>query len=285
MVARYAECVPRVDADGVELFYESLGEGTPFVLQAHDHSPWLVFQAPYFAQFYRVITFDRRGTGRSASPPGAWSMADFARDLRALLDALGIDRAIIGGSSLGGIVAAQFGVDYPERALALIVGHTVPYLWELGREWIRDLMQDARPSLGPQPRSFEWESVGPPTTNPVFAASPMGQLVASLGTGLGRTREDVLAMHEAMLGWDQRPRYPELERLGLPSLILVGANEPQKTLELAYEWHQHLRGSEFVVLRDSYHAAPRENALVWNQTVHAFLKRHDLGGCTQLSSH
>ena len=88
--------MPRIDADGVELFYESLGEGTPLVLQAHDHSPWLFFQAPYFSQFYRVITFDRRGTGRSASPPGPWSMADFARDLRGLLDALGIERAIIG---------------------------------------------------------------------------------------------------------------------------------------------------------------------------------------------
>jgi 3-oxoadipate enol-lactonase len=156
--------VPRIDADGVELFYESLGEGTPLILQAHDHSPWLFFQAPYFAQFYRVITFDRRGTGRSASPPGPWCMADFARDLRALLDALGIERAIIGGSSLGGIVAAQFGVDYPDRALALIIGHTVP-------------------------------------------------------------------------------------------------------------------ASKFIMLRDTYHAAPRENALVWNKTVHAFLERHNLGGC------
>lgn len=268
--------MPRIDVDGVELFYESLGEGTPFVLQAHDQSPWLFFQAPYFRQHYRVITFDRRGTGRSASPPGPWSMADFARDLRGLLDALGIDRAIIGGSSLGGIVTAQFGVDYPERCLALIVGHTVPYLWDLGREWICELMRDAQPNLGPQPRSYDWELVGPPTTNPTFATSPMGLLAASVGTGLGRDRESVLLMHGAMLGWDQRPRYAELEQLTVPALIVVGANEPQKTLELAYEWHQHMRGSEFVVLRDTYHAAPRENALVWNQTVHAFLRRHGL---------
>jgi len=270
--------VPRIDADGVELFYESLGEGTPLVLQAHDHSPWLFFQAPYFSQFYRVITFDRRGTGRSASPPGPWSMADFARDLRGLLDALGIERAIIGGSSLGGIITAQFGLDYPDRTLALIVGHTVPYLWDLGRQWIRDLMADPRPSLGPQPRSYAWETVGPPTTNPAFAASPMGQLVASVGTGLGRERDAILAMYGAMLDWDQRPRYAELARLEVPSLVLVGANEPQKTLELAYEWHQQMASSEFIILRETYHAAPRENALAWNRTVHAFLDRHGLGG-------
>src|SRR5262249_42253012 len=131
--------VPRLTtSDGVELFYESLGDedSTPLVFQAHDHSAWMFFQVPYFSQFYRVLTFDRRGTGRSSSPPGPWSMADFARDVRRLLDAFEVERAIIAGNSLGGIVAAQFGLDYPDRALALIVGHSVPYLWDLGRDWI-----------------------------------------------------------------------------------------------------------------------------------------------------
>ena len=77
--------MPRIDADGVELFYESLGEGTPLILQAHDHTPWMFFQAPIFSQTYRFVTFDRRGTGRSASPAGEWSVPDWARDLRALM--------------------------------------------------------------------------------------------------------------------------------------------------------------------------------------------------------
>jgi pimeloyl-ACP methyl ester carboxylesterase len=273
--------VPRVDAGAVELFYESLGEGMPLVLQGHDHTPWIACQAPYFSQRYRFLTYDRRGTGRSASPPGPWSMADFARDLRGLLDALGIDKAIVGGSSLGGIVTAQFAVDYPERTLALIVGHTTPYLWDLARDWIDGLLNDPKPSLGPQPRSYEWEPIGPPTTSPAFAASPTGQLLAAIGTGMGRDQQAIRNMLEAMLGWDQRPRYAELRQLQVPSLVIVGANEPQKTLEGAYEWHQQMAGSEFVVLRDCYHAAHRENALLWNQTVHGFLERHGLGGARE----
>ena len=79
--------MPRIDAGGVELFYESLGEGTPLVLQAHDHTPWMFFQAPIFSQWYRFITYDRRGTGRSASPPGDWNVSHFASDLCGLLDA------------------------------------------------------------------------------------------------------------------------------------------------------------------------------------------------------
>src|SRR3989442_14220583 len=94
--------MPRVTVGpAVELYYESLGEGTPIVFQAHDHTPWLFFQAPVFSQRYRVLTYDRRGTGRSSSPSGDWTATDLARDLAGFLDALAIDRAIVAGSSLG----------------------------------------------------------------------------------------------------------------------------------------------------------------------------------------
>src|SRR5258706_16348582 len=92
--------MPRVMAGAVELFYESLGEGTPMVLQAHDHTPWLFGQAPVFSQRNRFIAYDRRGTGRSAGPPGEWTAAELANDPASFPDALGIDNAIVGGSSL-----------------------------------------------------------------------------------------------------------------------------------------------------------------------------------------
>jgi 3-oxoadipate enol-lactonase len=271
--------MPSIDAASVTLYYESLGEGAPLVLQAHDHRSWLFFQAPYFAQYYRFLTFDRRGTGRSANPPGPWTIAGFARDLRAFLDALGIEQAIVGGSSLGGMIAAQFAVDYPQRVRAVIIGHTVPYLWDLAREWVSALMDAARAGrtgIDVQPRSFMGEESGPPTINPAFAQSDVGRLIASVGTGVGRDLEAVLKMHEAIRGWDQRPRYQDLRALRVPALVIVGANEPQKTIELAYEWHQQIPGAEFVILRDTYHAGPRENPLVWNRVVHEFLRRNGL---------
>src|SRR5438093_58001 len=113
--------MPRVAARDVELYYESLGEGTPMVLQAHDHTPWLFCQAPVFSLRYRFLTYDRRGTGRSSSPPGDWTAADLANDLAGLLDALDIDKAIVGGSSLGGVVTAQFAVDHRRLARVGVV--------------------------------------------------------------------------------------------------------------------------------------------------------------------
>ena len=61
--------MPYANAGEIKLWYESLGEGIPFILTAHNHRRYLSFQAPYFAQFYRVIVFDRRGTGKSDGEP------------------------------------------------------------------------------------------------------------------------------------------------------------------------------------------------------------------------
>lgn len=272
--------MPRVMAGGVELFYESLGEGTPLVLQGHDHTAWLFGQAPVFSQRYRVIVYDRRGTGRSSSPDGDWSAADLANDLARLLDALGIERAIVGGSSLGGVITAQFAVDHPGRALALIIGHTVPYLDDAGRAWLEQQIADARagrPVIARQPAD-RGEGDGPPTTDPAFAASPLGRMIATTGTGLGRTPQDVARAIAVLRDWDQRPRKADLAKIRVPTLVIVGEREPRSTIEGAREWASWIHGAEFLVLPGAHHAAPREAAPAWNAAVQAFLDRHGLGG-------
>ncbi len=271
--------MPRIQANGIELFYEQAGEGTPLVLQGHHHIPWMVTQLPYFSQFYRVITFDRRGTGRSASPPGDWTNADFAADLRGLLDALEIDRAIVGGASLGGVIACQFGLDYPERALGLIIGHTVPYFREDSQQWIDEQIEVIRAGGRPivdQPKSFPWEESGPPTQRPGFAETDLGRYTATLSGGLGNSAADAINALRAIRAWDTRPRAAEMAALPMPVLVLVGGNESQKTITLSYEWHQSIPGSEFIILPNTHHGAARENPIGWNAAVHGFLRRHGL---------
>jgi pimeloyl-ACP methyl ester carboxylesterase len=267
-------------AGPVELYYESLGEGTPLVLQGHDHTAWLFGQAPVFSQRYRVLVYDRRGTGRSSSPDGEWSAADLASDLAGFLDALGIERAIVGGSSLGGVITAQFAVDHPGRTLALVIGHTVPYLDDAGRAWLEQQVADARagrPVIARQPADSS-DREGPPTTDPAFAASPLGRMIATTGTGLGRTREDVARAIAVLRDWDQRPRKADLAKIRVPTLVIVGEREPRATIDGSREWASWIPGAEFVVLPGAHHAAPREAAPAWNAAVQGFLDRHGLGG-------
>ena len=271
--------MPRVMAGPVELYYESLGEGTPLVLQGHDHTAWLFGQAPVFSQRYRFLTYDRRGTGRSSSPDGDWTAADLANDLARFLDALGIEKAIVGGSSLGGVVTAQFAVDHPGRALALIFGHTVPYLDAEGRVWLEGEIETARagrPAIVRQPRSSADAKEGAPTTDPVFAASPWGKLMAATGTGLGRTRDDRVRAIAVLRDWDQRTRKADLAKIDVPTLVIVGEHEP--AVESAREWASWIPGARFVVLPGAHHAAHREAAPAWNAAIQRFLDENGLGG-------
>ncbi len=270
--------MPYANAAGIRLYYESVGEGTPFILHAHEFIRWMPFQVPYFSQFYRVIVFDRRGTGRSDDPPGPWSAADLAADICNLQDELGIERAIVGGNSLGGVVSAQFGLDYPNRAVALVIGHTVPYLWPLCRVWLDEQVELARrgePVILRQPRSYDWEEEGPPTVAEGFESSRTGRYLATLNRSLG-DREATVKMLRVLSEWDQRPRYPEMQRLDIPVLVIVGGNEPQKTIELSYEWHNEFKQAEYVILPNTHHGAAVENPTGWNQAVHGFLRRHGL---------
>ena len=82
------------------------------------------------AQRFRVIRYDHRGQGRSPVPPGPYEIADLGRDVVALLDRLGIERASVGGVSLGGMVTLWLGAHAPERVDRLVPMCTSPYIAE-----------------------------------------------------------------------------------------------------------------------------------------------------------
>jgi len=78
--------------------------------------------------------------------------------------------------------------------------------------------------------------------------------------------------------WDQRPRKADLAKIDVPTLVIVGDNEPRTTIEGSREWASWIPGAQFVILPGAHHAAPREAAPAWNATVQRFLDEHGLGG-------
>ena len=111
--------------DSVKLYYEDSGSGTPIVFVhefAGDYRSWEP-QVRYFARGYRCITYNARGYPPSDVPAEAARYSqDRARDdIRAVLDALKIDKAHIVGLSMGGFAALHFGFTYPQRARSLVV--------------------------------------------------------------------------------------------------------------------------------------------------------------------
>lgn len=116
--------MPFADLGGVRLFYTDDGASrtTPLLLVhgfAADSHDWM-WHLPELSREHRVIAPDLRGHGYSEAPETGYRPHDFAADLTALLDHLGIDRVIAIGHSLGTIVATVLAVEHPERVTALV---------------------------------------------------------------------------------------------------------------------------------------------------------------------
>src|SRR5699024_7948037 len=111
--------------DGVRLYYEEAGTGTPIVYVhefAGDHRSWQP-QMAHFARNYRCVTYGARGFPPSDVPaePERYSQARAVDDIAAILDAIGEEKAFIVGNSMGGFAALHFALTYPERTLGAVV--------------------------------------------------------------------------------------------------------------------------------------------------------------------
>jgi len=111
--------------DGVKLFYEETGAGTPIVFVhefAGDHRSWEP-QVRHFSRRYRCIAYNARGYPPSDVPESfeGYSQARSRDDIRCVLDALGIQRAHVVGLSMGAFATVHFGIAYSHRALSLTV--------------------------------------------------------------------------------------------------------------------------------------------------------------------
>jgi len=118
--------MPHVSTDdGVKLYYEEAGSGTPVVFVhefAGDYRSWEP-QVRYFSRRYRCIAFNARGWPPSEVPENLadYSQARACDDIRSVLDGLRIDRAHIVGLSMGGFATLHFGLTYPSRARSVLV--------------------------------------------------------------------------------------------------------------------------------------------------------------------
>lgn len=114
--------------NGIDVYYERWGHG-PRLLFFNGSGTTLEttrFLVEMFAEGFEVVVHDQRGLGRTAIPPGPYTMADYAADGAALLDHVGWDTARVAGVSFGGMVAQEFAVTWPERVERLALLCTSP---------------------------------------------------------------------------------------------------------------------------------------------------------------
>jgi len=250
---------------GVRIWYRDTGgDGVPvvFVHAATGSSQVWEYQLPAFtAAGYRVVTYDRRGFGRSVIDPGGVQPGSGADDLLALIERLGIGRFHLVGTAAGGGIALDFALSFPQRLRSLVVANAIggvqdkEYL-ELGQR-IRPAQFDALPpdfrELGPSYRAakpsgtrrwLELEHASRPQ------GSPPAQTVRN------------------------RITFALLEEMKVPTLLLTGDADlyaPPAVLRL---FAARIKNSESIVLPEAGHSAYWEQPEIFNRTVLEFIRKH-----------
>lgn len=172
---------------------------------------------PGLAAGLRVIRYDHRGQGRSPAPPGPYEIADLGRDVVALLDRLGIERASVGGVSLGGMIAMWLGAHAPERVDRLLPMCTSPYVPDA--PWA-ERSAAVRQAASTEPIAdsvvANWLTPGYAREHPEAREWLRAQLVASPPEGYA-------ACCGAIERMDLRD---DLRRIEAPTLVVSAANDP-----------------------------------------------------------
>ncbi len=250
-----------IERDGVTVYYEALGSG-PAILLSHGYgatSQMWAGQLELLSADYRLIVWDMRGHGQTDSPEdlSCYSEAETVADMAAILDAEGVDDAVIGGLSLGGYMSLAFHLVHPERTRALMLFDTGPGYnnpkaregWNTGMAIPRAeaLEQDGLAALG--------------------GSEEVRVSTHRSAAGLARAARGMLAQ------FDNRV-IQSLKSIEKPTLVLVGENDTPFLAGTDYMANRILN-STHVVVPDAGHAANIDNPSAFNDAVSLFL--NDLG--------
>jgi 3-oxoadipate enol-lactonase len=262
--------------DGTRIYFETFSprvrSGQPRRREREDAPPvlsvmglgangrlWAPAVRRLLASGYDVIVFDNRGCGRSSTPWRPWTTRTMAGDAVAVLDELGVERAHVGTASLGGMVAQELALEFPDRVSSLVLGATtggLPRLDFAPRRGLQIIVGAGLRSLGPgsdpeqrvrdwlctavsedfaagcQPGDEAWETVAAMLEDPISQRGLAQQLLAFL-------------RHSS---WSRLPR------LSIPVQVHHGTEDPLIPFAAGRELARRIPGAEFVVHEGAGHA-------------------------------
>jgi pimeloyl-ACP methyl ester carboxylesterase len=244
--------------DGVRLYYEDHGTG-PAVLLTHGYSSTSQMwrgQVAAFKDRYRLIVWDMRGHGESDYPhdPALYSLAHTVADMAAVLDECGLDKAVIGGLSLGGYSTLAFHLAHPERCTALLLCDTGPGF----KKDESRLAWNERANK----RAERWESEGLAALGP---SAEVKQAKHRDATGLAHAARGMLAHENSNV-------IESLPGIDKPTLVVVGEDDTPFLGATDYMVAK-IPGSRKVVVSKAGHSSNIDNPTEFNAAMGSFLDR------------
>jgi pimeloyl-ACP methyl ester carboxylesterase len=249
--------MPKIDRDGIKIHYEVHGDGPPLIL-THGYSSTSAMwtgQVEALSKHHKLILWDMRGHGQSDYPdsPSAYSEALTVGDIAALLDAVGVGKAIVGGLSLGGYMSLAFYRAHPKRVSALLIIDTGPgFRKDDAREvWNKRALDTAD--------RFEREGL-----EVLKSASRERSTVSHRDArGLALAARGMLTQRDARV-------IEVLPEIRVPSLVVVGADDTPFLAASDY-MAAKIPGAEKVVIPAAGHAVNIDQPQAFIEAVLPFL--------------
>lgn len=250
--------MPEAKVNNIELAYETYGEGEPLVI-AHGYTASMEMwdgQIGPFSERYRVVVYDMRGHGESEAPPSddpGYTLDSYVDDQKALMDHLGIERAYVGGLSMGGMIAMRFALKHPDAVRALLLFDTTAAITTDAQQ---KQLEKNRGALEALARS---QGVSAVMRN-LYAqrAETMGVSgTDQLPGGVQRHIERLDRMSaDGFIGagralFDQKSVLERLSHIAAPTLILVGDQDALRGP--SEQMHERMPQARFVLIKGSTH--------------------------------
>ncbi|HST24046.1 MAG TPA: alpha/beta fold hydrolase [Blastocatellia bacterium] len=264
--------MPYAESDGVKIYWEEHGSGPPLLLimgLGYTLDMWNR-ALPALAERYRTIVFDNRGVGRSDVPPGPYSIQAMAADARAVMEAAGIDKGHVFGVSMGGMIAQEFALQYPERVKSLVLGCTAC----------------GGPKAVPAAPGVFAMLMARATMTPEEAIRAMIPFIYDNATPRERIEEDLnirrrtlasvagyTAQVQAIMGWQS---YNRLSQITAPTLVIHGESDQLVPPENGKLIAEMIAGAKLVMLEKASHLFVTDQTEASIDAVLSFLNNHSL---------
>jgi pimeloyl-ACP methyl ester carboxylesterase len=249
--------MPKIDRNGVRIYYEVHGDGPPLILTHGYSSTSAMWQGQIAAlsKHHKLVLWDMRGHGQSDYPedPTAYSEAATIGDIKALLDAVGARRAIVGGLSLGGYMSLAFYRAHPGRVAALLIIDTGP---GFKKDEAREAWNKRAYETGER---FEREGLAVLRSG----SRERSSVTHRDARGLALAARGMLTQHDASV-------IELLPAIGVPSLIVVGADDTPFLAATDY-MAAKIPGATKVVIPSAGHAVNIDQPQAFIDAVLPFL--------------
>lgn len=251
---------------GTRLYYEVAGAGPALVL-IHGFTLDTRFWDAQFAALsadFRVLRYDLRGFGRSATPDAPYAHTD---DLAALMQHLGIERAVLGGLSMGGWIATHFALEHPDKTRALALADATLLGCDWSPEWKslwREIYAVAEQS-GIAAAKRRW------LEHPIFAPARRDERLAAR---LEQMVEDYSGWHWLNADTHRPIDPPDIERLheiSVPTVVMTGEHDFADFHLHARILRERIRGARNLVVPDAGHLSSIERPEFFNARVRELL--------------